>query len=43
MLGICGDDEEQPASKRERSTMAMAMRIMRKWWYPRNGTRPVEG
>ena len=32
MLGMVGDDEEQPASKRERRTMAMAMRTMRTWW-----------
>ena len=29
MLGMVGDDEEQPASRRERRTMAMAMRTIR--------------
>ena len=29
MLGMVGDDEEQPASSRERRTMAMAMRTIR--------------
>lgn len=32
MPGMRGDDEEQPARRRERRMMAMAMNIMRTWW-----------
>lgn len=32
MLGIMGDEDEQPARRRERRMIAMAIRSMRTWW-----------
>ena len=32
MSGIRGDEDEQPARRRERRMIAMAIRSMRTWW-----------
>lgn len=37
MPGMSGEVDEHPASSNESNIIAIAIRIMRTWWKPRNG------